>query len=90
MLKDGLIQEAKSLHEYDQLKPLQTVGYSELMMHFDGLIDIVAATEMIQRNTRRYAKRQLTWWRKKTDWPRFHPNQVEDIMNYIEASINLN
>lgn len=88
MMKQGLLQEAKSLYPKRDLKALQTVGYSEIFEHLDGLYDIVAAVELIQRNTRRYAKRQLTWNRKQ-DWPRYHPEQQEEILNRIRDQIKL-
>jgi len=74
MMKDGWLAEARSLYEHRDLKALQTVGYNELMRHISGDIDIVAAVELIQRSTRRYAKRQMTWFRKYGEWHSFHPS----------------
>lgn len=64
MVKNGLIEEARSLYGYKHLNALQTVGYRELFSHFDGEITQEFAIEEIKKNTRRFAKRQLTWFRK--------------------------
>lgn len=67
MVKNGLIEEARSLYNQRHLNALQTVGYSELFEHFDGITSKDEAIELIKRNTRRYAKRQMTWMRKYSD-----------------------
>jgi len=64
MVHNGLIEEAKSLFEHKHLNALQTVGYRELFSHFEGKIALETAIEEIKKNTRRFAKRQLTWFRK--------------------------
>jgi tRNA dimethylallyltransferase len=64
MLQYGLLEEAKSLLPFRHLNPLNTVGYSELFDYFDGKNDLNSAIELIKQNTRHYAKRQLTWFRK--------------------------
>ena len=64
MVKDGLELEAKSLLPHARLNALQTVGYSEWIPFFDGKIELLRVIEMIQQNTRHYAKRQLTWFKK--------------------------
>lgn len=64
MLRAGLLEEAKNLLPYRHLTALNTVGYSELFDHFDGNCDLKTAVEAIKRNSRRYAKRQMTWNRK--------------------------
>ena len=83
MVEDGLITEAKSLHPYRHLNALQTVGYEELFNHFEGKISLEEAIELIKRNSRRYAKRQMTWFRKKKDWQRFSPRDIEGILSYL-------
>lgn len=87
MMKSGLLKEAKSLHQYQDLKSLNTVGYQELFRYIDGEIDIVTAVELIQRNSRRYAKRQLTWFRKHANWNTFHPDEIEKIITYIYTQV---
>ncbi|QCX00250.1 tRNA (adenosine(37)-N6)-dimethylallyltransferase MiaA [Aggregatimonas sangjinii] len=67
MMKQGLLEEAKSLHRHANLNALQTVGYRELFAYFDGDCDLDFAISEIKKNTRRFAKRQLTWYRKQED-----------------------
>lgn len=66
MMEDGLEEEARSLLPYRDLPALQTVGYRELFDYFDGKYPLESSVRLIQRNTRHYAKRQLTWWRRDT------------------------
>ncbi len=67
MLEQGLLAEAKALYPYRTLNALQTVGYQEFFDYFDGNITLDKAIELVKRNSRRYAKRQLTWFRKDTN-----------------------
>lgn len=67
MIADGLIEEAKRVYPLRRLPALQTVGYRELFDHFDGHYDLKRAIELIQQNSRHYAKRQLTWFRRDTE-----------------------
>ncbi len=71
MLKEGLKEEALSLYPQRALNALRTVGYSEWFDHFDGLIDETTAISLIKRNTRRYAKRQITWFKNQGDYKGF-------------------
>ena len=64
MVSDGLVDEVRSLTAYRDLTALQTVGYKEIFDHLDGTTTLDEAVTLIQRNTRHYAKRQLTWWRR--------------------------
>lgn len=86
MIEAGLVEEAQALYPYRTLNALQTVGYQELFDYFDGTIDLPMAIELIKRNTRRYAKRQLTWLRKD---PKIHwvtpGTSVEEIVAWIEV-----
>ena len=66
MLNDGLLDEVRSLLPLRDLTALQTVGYTELFDYLDGKTSLDEAIRLIQRNTRHYAKRQLTWWRRDT------------------------
>jgi len=70
MVQQGLVEEVRSLLPYRHLNALNTVGYSELFDYFDGKTDLRSAIELIKQNTRRFAKRQLTWFKKDTgiDW----------------------
>lgn len=64
MIEDGLVDEVMALEPYRHLNALQTVGYTEVLEHFDGLTTLEEAVEKIKKNTRHYAKRQMTWLRK--------------------------
>ncbi len=67
MMQEGLLEEAERLYPHRKLNALQTVGYRELFQYFDGNIDLETAVAEIKKNTRRFAKRQLTWYRKRSD-----------------------
>ncbi|MEO0340920.1 MAG: tRNA (adenosine(37)-N6)-dimethylallyltransferase MiaA [Bacteroidota bacterium] len=84
MIAQGLLEEAKALHPLKHKSALQTVGYQELFDYFDGNISQDTAIELIKRNSRRYAKRQLTWMRRDGFWKQFTPQQVPAILNYLE------
>ena len=81
MIENGLIEEARSLHDHKHLNALQTVGYRELFSHFDGEITKEFAIEEIKKNTRRFAKRQLTWFRKDEEilWFDYQSDRLEII-----------
>ncbi|MDV7402976.1 tRNA dimethylallyltransferase, partial [Arthrospira platensis SPKY1] len=87
MIKNGLVEEARQLLGYRNYKALQTVGYKELFDHFDGLITMDDAIEQIKRNTRRYAKRQLTWFRNRGNWISISPYNEEMILELIKLKI---
>ena len=82
MLEAGLINEAKNMHPFKTLNALNTVGYKELFQYFEGIISQEEAIELIKRNTRRFAKRQVTWFKKNktTTWFDYR----EDPMTIIE------
>ncbi|RSC93132.1 tRNA (adenosine(37)-N6)-dimethylallyltransferase MiaA [Tenacibaculum singaporense] len=86
MIEKGLIEEAQQLHEYKKLNALQTVGYRELFDYFEGNFTKEFAIEEIKKNSRRFAKRQGTWFRKdaNTIWFDFQ----EDVQNIIKAIEN--
>ena len=88
MIQMGLENEAKSLYQHRNLNALNTVGYKEMFKYFDGEWDLDFAVEMIKQNTRRYAKKQLSWFMKdeKVKW--FHPGDFELIQNYIREQID--
>lgn len=86
MVKQGLIEEAKSVYPYKHLNALQTVGYRELFSFFDGKIDKEFAISEIKKNTRRFAKRQITWFKKDTEIMWFDYNENSKVINkYIES-----
>jgi len=88
MMKEGLLVEAKSVYRQKHLNSLNTVGYRELFSYFDGEISLDKASELIKRNSRRYARKQLTWFRKDPQMNWFEPNQIQSIIKYIESQIN--
>jgi tRNA dimethylallyltransferase len=87
MVQRGLEDEAKGLYIFRHLNALNSVGYREFFDHFYGKISREKAIELIKRNSRRYAKRQITWWSKDKEIRWFHPEQMSDIINYIDASL---
>ena len=84
MLNEGLLNEAKQMYPHKDLNALQTVGYRELFSYFDREISLEFAIEEIKKNTRRFAKRQLTWFKRdeKTKWFHFE-TPIPTIINYI-------
>lgn len=83
MMAAGLEAEARKVYPLRHLNSLQTVGYKELFSYFDGEITRDEAVELIKRNSRRYAKRQLTWFRRDEAIRWFHPSQVEEVIAWI-------
>ncbi len=88
MIKEGLLEEAKSVYPYKQLNSLNTVGYKELFNYFDGSWDLPFAIEKIKQNSRIYSRKQTTWFKRDKEIAWFHPDQEEAILNYIEKMIN--
>ena len=84
MLDDGLVDEARRLYPHRALNALQTVGYRELFDWFDGRTTYEEAVELIKRNTRRYAKRQMTWFRRDAEIRWFAPDDDEAIFACID------
>lgn len=89
MIDAGLVDEVKSVMEKRQLNALKTVGYKEIFGYLDGHYDLNEAIRLLKRNTRRYAKRQLTWFKKDEEYTWFHPDKVEQILNHIHLQMNL-
>lgn len=88
MMKQGLLEEVKNLYEFRSTYALQTVGYKEIFDFMDGTHSLEEAIELIKRNSRRYAKRQLTWFSrcKETKW--FNNNESDAILTYIKERIS--
>ncbi|QZE14811.1 tRNA (adenosine(37)-N6)-dimethylallyltransferase MiaA [Halosquirtibacter laminarini] len=84
MVEDGLEQEAKKLFSYRELPALNTVGYKEFFNYFSGEKDLDHAIERVQANTRKYARKQLTWFRRDKSYEWFHPSEEEKIVHYID------
>ena len=90
MVEAGLGEEARSYYSQKHLNSLNTVGYREFFAYFDSEISKEKAIELIKRNSRRYARKQLTWFRKDQEMNWFDPNQGEEIIAFIENKISEN
>lgn len=90
MLAEGLIEEAESLYEKRGLNALQTLGYTEVFDFLEGKYDKEELIRLLKRNSRRYAKRQLTWFRRDSQIHWFHPSEHEKILAYLDHQIALN
>jgi tRNA dimethylallyltransferase len=87
MLQNGLLEEVKSLQSFKHLNALQTVGYKELFDHLENKTDLNTAIDLIKQNTRRFAKRQLTWFRRDEEMKWFEPTESEKIIKFISDKI---
>ncbi len=87
MIEAGLFDEAKSLFQKRHLNAMQTVGYSEIFGFLEGKYDREEAIRLLKRNSRRYAKRQLTWFRRDPEIRWFHPDQEQEILTWIQTQI---
>ena len=83
MMAEGLLEEAKSLYPMRHMNALNTVGYKEMFAYLDGTWTLEEAVERIKGNTRRYARKQLTWYKKDEQIRWFHPNEKDKIISYI-------
>jgi tRNA dimethylallyltransferase len=86
MMETGLLEEVKQLAEYKNLNALQTVGYKELFDYPDGQLSLSEAIERIKINTRQYAKRQMTWFKKDAEIKWFAPLQVKEMIDFTESA----
>ncbi len=85
MIKLGLVNEAKRYFVFRNLNALNTVGYKEIFMYLEGTVTLDEAIDLIKRNTRKYARRQLTWFRKYKDMKWFDPSEIAEIKEYIDG-----
>jgi tRNA dimethylallyltransferase len=88
MIGKGLVQEVKGLQPFKHFNALQTVGYSEIFDYLDGKFSLDEAINAIKTNTRQYAKRQMTWFRKDKEIKWFAPVQVNEMIDFIEKGDN--
>ena len=88
MIEEGMIEEALQVYPMRTLNSLNTVGYKELFEYLDGLTTLDEAIFKIQSNTRRYARKQLTWYKKDTAFQWFNPDNIEEILNYVHTMIS--
>lgn len=87
MFEEGLMEEAKTYYPHRNLNSLNTVGYKELFEYFDGNWDLDFAKNMIKQNSRRYAKKQLTWFNRDKDINWFRPDQQEEILSFLKSRL---
>lgn len=87
MIHDGLIQEALNVYKYKDLNALNTVGYKETFEYLDGLCTLDNAIFRIKSNTHKYCRKQLTWFRRDPNIHWFSPDNIEEIINYINTFI---
>lgn len=87
MIEDGLIEEVKGVLEYKDLNSMNTVGYKEIVNYLEGTWSKEFAIEKIQQNSRNYAKKQMTWFKRDTDMKWFHPSERTKILSYIASQM---
>jgi len=87
MMADGLLHEAEQFYVYRNLNTLNTVGYKELYEYMDGTYPLDFAVNMIKQDSRRYAKRQLTWFNRDKEINWFHPDNEDEIMKFVSDKI---
>ncbi len=88
MMDAGLLEEVQALLPYRHLNALQTVGYQEIFDYLDGKCSLPDAVSQIKQNTRRFAKRQITWFNRDPEIHWFEPNQYQTILQFVESQIN--
>lgn len=87
MMEEGLEDEARALYPLRGLNALNTVGYKELFAFFDGSINREEAVRQIQSNSRRYMRKQLTWFKHDEQIRWFHPDNIKEIINYLDCRL---
>jgi tRNA dimethylallyltransferase len=87
MIDEGMVEEARSVYPMRHLNSLNTVGYKELFDYFDNTIPLEEAIRRIQSNTRRYSRKQMTWFQRDEKIKWFAPSDIEEIIKYITLSI---
>lgn len=88
MMDAGLLEEVESLHAWKDINPLQTVGYRELFAYLDGSLDLEKAVDLIKQNTRHYAKRQLTWFKRDADFIWTQPEATEKLISLLHKRLS--
>ena len=87
MMDDGLLAEAQAVYPYRHLNALNTVGYKELFKYLDGEWNLDFAVEKIKRNTRVYARKQMTWFKRDNRIHWFHPEDEDEIMAFLKEKL---
>ncbi len=88
MVETGLFKEAEELKHLRDTNVLKTVGYKEIFAYFDGNISKEEAIDLIKRNSRKYARKQITWFRKDELYPWFHPDEIQQMTAHCEKIVN--
>ncbi len=88
MMEQGLLEEARHMYPLRHLNALNTVGYKELFLHFDGTWSLEEAIERIKGNTRRYMRKQLTWFQRDNDIHWFQPTEEQQITQFLQEQLN--
>jgi len=89
MINEGLLDEVKELYKHKNLNSLNTVGYKEIFDFLDNKTTFEQAIENIKTNTRRYAKRQLTWFKRDEEIKWFHPDELDEIIKFVKINIKI-
>lgn len=87
MINNGLLKEVETLLPFKEYSPLKTVGYTELFDYIEGKYTLEEAISKIKQNTRKYAKRQITWFKRNQNTVWFNPDEIPAVINYIESNV---
>ena len=90
MMEAGLLDEARTVYPFRTLNSLNTVGYKELFAFFDGTCNLDEAVDLIKRNSRKYARKQLTWFRRDKEINWFEPSQIDEIIAFTKQKLQEN
>lgn len=88
MMRDGLLEEARHVYPYKHLNSLNTVGYKEMFNYLDGEWPLDFSIEKIKRNSRVYARKQMTWFKRDKEINWFHPDNIEGILTFLDEQLN--
>ena len=86
MVKEGLMEEARKVYPYRNLNSLNTVGFKELFKYMDGEWELDFALDKIRQNSRNYARKQMTWFRRDTDIHWFNPDHIEEVLDFCRKA----
>ena len=87
MMRDGLLEEARHVYPYKHLNSLNTVGYKEMFNYLDGEWPLDFAIEKIKRNSRVYARKQMTWFKRDKEINWFHPDNIQGILTFLDEQL---
>ena len=89
MMQEGLEAEARGVYAYRDQTALRTVGYKEMFAYFDGAIDLHEAVRQIQSHSREYMRKQLTWFKRDETIQWFHPDNIKEIIKYVDSCLKM-